>query len=104
MYHWVVGHPLFGDQVLRFRKGEGMPKKAKYLSILTMWTFIMFAVFIGLPDSAAWIKYFIALSGATGTLYIISQPNLKKGKTQQHYSYLCWRFQDVKKPQNIQMN
>ena len=78
MYHWVIGHPLFGDQVLRFRKGEGMPKKAKYLSILTMWTFIMFAVFIGLPDSAAWIKYFIALSGATGTLYIISQPNLKK--------------------------
>jgi len=78
MYHWVVGHPLFGDQVLRFRKGEGMPKKAKYLSIVTMWTFIMFAVFIGLPDSPAWIKYFIVFFGATGTLYIISQPDLKK--------------------------
>ena len=78
MYHWVVSHPLFGDQVLRFREGAGMPKKAKYLSILTMWTFIMFAVFIGLPDSAAWIKYFIALSGSMGTFYIISQPNLKK--------------------------
>jgi len=43
-----------------------------------MWAFIMFAVFIGLPDSAAWIKYFIVLSGATGTFYIISQPDLKK--------------------------
>ena len=78
MYHWVVSHPLFGDQVLRFREGDGMPKKAKYLSIVTMWTFIMFAIFIGLQNSAAWIKYFIALSGATGTFYIISQPNLKK--------------------------
>ena len=78
MYHWVVSHPLFGDQVVRFREGAGMPKKAKYLSIVTMWAFIMFAVFIGLPDSAAWIKYFIVLSGATGTFYIISQPGLKK--------------------------
>jgi hypothetical protein len=78
MYHWVVSHPLFGDQVLRFREGAGMPKKAKYLSIVTMWAFIMFAVFIGLQNSAAWIKYFIVLSGAMGTLYIISQPNLKK--------------------------
>ena len=78
MYRWVISHPLFGEQVLRFRKGEGMPKKAKYLSILTMWTFIMFAVFIGLPDLAAWIKSFIVLSGATGTFYIIKQPDLKK--------------------------
>ena len=78
MYHWVVGHPLFGNQVLRFREGEGMPKKAKYLSIATMWTFIMFAVFIGLTDSAAWIKYLIVLSGATGTFYIIKPPGLKK--------------------------
>jgi len=78
MYHWVVSHPLFGDQVLRFREGAGMPKKAKYLSIVTMWAFIMFAVFIGLQNSAVWIKYFIVLSGATGTFYIISQPNLKK--------------------------
>ena len=78
MYHWVVSHPLFGNQVLRFREGAGMPKKAKYLSIVTMWAFIMFAVFIGLPDAAAWIKYFIVLSGATGTFYIISQPDLKK--------------------------
>ena len=78
MYHWVVSHPLFGDQVLRFREGAGMPKKAKYLSIVTMWTFIIFAVFIGLPGSVAWIKYFIVLSGATGTFYIISQPDLKK--------------------------
>ena len=27
MYHWVVSHPLFSDQVLRFREGAGMPKK-----------------------------------------------------------------------------
>jgi hypothetical protein len=43
-----------------------------------MSTFIIFAVFIGLPGAAAWIKYFIVLSGATGTFYIISHPDLKK--------------------------
>jgi hypothetical protein len=55
-----------------------MPKKAKYCSLATMWAFISFAVFWGLPGSLAWVKSFIVLSGSAGTFYIIKQPNLKK--------------------------
>jgi len=82
MYHWVIRHPIFGDHVLQFREGKGMPKKAKYYSLATMWAFIFFAVFWGLPDSLVWIKSFVVLSGFVGTFYIIKQPNLKKWKIQ----------------------
>ena len=78
MYHWVIRHPIFGNHVLQFREGKGMPKKAKYYSLATMWAFIFFAVFWGLPDSLFWIKSFVVLSGSVGTFYIIKQPNLKK--------------------------
>ena len=26
MYNWIVDHPLFGESVMRFREGKGMPK------------------------------------------------------------------------------
>ena len=78
MYQWVVSHPIFGKHVLRFRKGEGMPQKAKYISIITMWGFVVFAVFFALPGSIIWIKYFILLSAVTGTFYIIKQPDFEK--------------------------
>ena len=76
MYHWVIRNPIFGEQVLQFREGKGMPKKAKYCSLITMWTFIAFAVFWGLPDLLVWIKSFIVLSGSVGTFYILKQPTL----------------------------
>ena len=77
MYHWVIRHPLFGEHVSRFRNGEGKPKKAKYFSIASMWAFVIFALLFALPTSIVWIKYFIVLSSAAGTFYIIRQPNLK---------------------------
>ena len=45
MYNWVINHPLFGESVLRFRSGEGMPIKAKYTSIIMMWFFILTSIF-----------------------------------------------------------
>jgi len=78
MYNWVIRHPIFGKHVLQFREGNGMPKKAKYCSLATMWTFITFAVFWGLPYSLVWIKSFIVFSGSVGTFYIIRQPDLEK--------------------------
>ena len=77
MYQWVVSHPIFGEAVLRFRNGDGMPKMAKYYSIITMWIFIIFAFLFGISDSGAWIKGLIIFSAIVGTFYIIRQPNLK---------------------------
>ena len=78
MYDWVINHPLFGESVLRFRSGEGMPIKAKYTSIIMMWFFISTSIFFFLQSHALWIKTIIALSGIIGTVFILRQPSIKK--------------------------
>jgi hypothetical protein len=78
MYNWVINHPLFGESVLRFRSGEGMPIKAKYTSIIMMWFFISTSIFFFLHSHALWIKAIITLSGFIGTVFILRQPTFKK--------------------------
>ena len=78
MYNWVINHPLFGESVLRFRSGEGMPIKAKYTSIIMMWFFILISIFFFLHSHTLWIKTIIALSGFVGTVFILRQPTFSK--------------------------
>ena len=78
MYNWVVDHPLFGESVMRFREGKGMPKKAKYFSISMMWFFISTSVFIFLYAAAPWVKIIIIVCGMIGTSFIIKQPTFIK--------------------------
>ena len=78
MYDWVINHPLFGESVLRFRSGKGMPLKAKYSAIIIMWFFISVSIFVFLYLHALWIKVIIILSGFIGTIFIIKQPTFSK--------------------------
>ena len=78
MYKWVINHPLFGESVLRFRSGKGIPIKAKYTSIIMMWFFISTSIFFFLHSHALWLKTIIALSGFIGTVFILRQPTFKK--------------------------
>ena len=78
MYNWVVRHPLFGESVMRFREGKGMPKKAKYFSISMMWFFISISVVIFLYTAAPWVKIIIVVCGMIGTSFILKQPTFNK--------------------------
>ena len=78
MYNWVINHSLFGESVLRFRSGKGIPIKAKYTSIIMMWFFISISIFFFLHSHALWLKTIIALSGFVGTVFILRQPTFKK--------------------------
>ena len=78
MYNWVINHPLFGESVLSFRSGKGIPIKAKYTSIIMMWFFISTSIFFFLHSHALWLKTIIALSGFIGTVFILRQPTFKK--------------------------
>lgn len=78
MYDWLTNHPLFGDSILRYRQGEGMPKQAKYTSISIMWLFIFISVFVFLNHFTIWIKMTIISLGLIGTTMIIIQPTYNK--------------------------
>ena len=72
LYDWVINHKYFGEHVKNFREGRGMPKKAKFMAIGTMWVFVSISVLFGIPDHMLMIKIITILGAATGTGYVIS--------------------------------
>lgn len=72
LYDWVINHKYFGEHVKNYREGRGMPKKAKFMAIGTMWIFVSISVLFGIPDHMLMIKVITILGAATGTGYVIS--------------------------------
>jgi len=36
-YAWLVSHPVLSKYILAYLNGSGIPRKAKYYTLLTMW-------------------------------------------------------------------
>ena len=36
-YSWLVAHPVLSKYILAYLNGEGIPRKAKYYTLFTMW-------------------------------------------------------------------
>jgi len=36
-YSWLIAHPILSKYILAYLNGEGIPRKAKYYTLLTMW-------------------------------------------------------------------
>ena len=72
LYNWVIENKYYGHHVKNFREGRGMPKKAKFMAIGTMWVFVSISVLFGIPDHMLMIKVITILGAATGTGYVIS--------------------------------
>ena len=36
-YAWLVSHPVLSKYILAYLNGEGIPRKAKYYTLFTMW-------------------------------------------------------------------
>ena len=74
LYRLVVNNRLFGQQVKRFLETGAMPRRAKTMSLASIWVFslasIVFAPYGWLFDIP------ILLLAVMGTIYIISRPTL----------------------------
>tara|TARA_B100000579_G_scaffold437039_1_gene464934 strand:+ start:1162 stop:1581 length:420 start_codon:yes stop_codon:yes gene_type:complete len=76
-YDWIINNKMFGHHVKNYREGKGIPKKSKPIILGTMWTFVLFAVFIAIPDSAPAVSKITTLVLAViGTIFILRIPNL----------------------------
>tara|TARA_B100001250_G_C19643246_1_gene719232 strand:- start:202 stop:621 length:420 start_codon:yes stop_codon:yes gene_type:complete len=76
-YDWIIYNKMFGHHVKNYREGKGIPKKSKPIILGTMWTFVLFAVLIAIPDSAPPISKIATLVLAViGTIFILRIPNL----------------------------
>ncbi len=72
LYNWILSNKYYGHHVKNYREGRGMPKRAKFMAIGTMWVFVSISVLFGIPDHMLMIKIFTILGAATGTGYLIS--------------------------------
>jgi uncharacterized membrane protein YbaN (DUF454 family) len=76
-YDWIINNKMFGHHVKNYREGKGIPKKSKPIILGTMWTFVLFAVLIAIPDSAPDVSRIATLVLAViGTIFILRIPNL----------------------------
>ena len=76
-YDWIIQNKLFGHHVKNYREGKGIPRKSKPIILATMWTFVLFAVLIAIPDSAPPVSKITTLVLAIiGTIFILRIPNL----------------------------
>tara|TARA_B100001996_G_scaffold377092_1_gene359217 strand:+ start:178 stop:606 length:429 start_codon:yes stop_codon:yes gene_type:complete len=77
-YDWIINNKLFGHHVKNYREGKGIPKKSKPIILSTLWCFVLFAVFIAIPNSAPPIsKISTLILAIIGTVFILKIPNLQ---------------------------
>ena len=75
-YNWIINNRMFGEHVKNYREGNGIPKRSKPVILGTMWAFVLFAVFIAIPDSAPEIsRNATVILAVIGTIFILRIPN-----------------------------
>ena len=75
-YDWIINNRMFGEHVKNYREGNGIPKRSKPVILGTMWAFVLFAVFIAIPDSAPEIsRNATVILAVIGTVFILRIPS-----------------------------
>ena len=74
-YDWVINNKLFGTHVKSFREGNGIPKRSKPMILATMWTFVLFAVLVAIPDDVPISKAATLILALIGTIFILRIPS-----------------------------
>tara|TARA_B100000902_G_scaffold67196_1_gene73451 strand:+ start:10504 stop:10971 length:468 start_codon:yes stop_codon:yes gene_type:complete len=77
-YDWIINNKMFGHHVKNYREGKGIPSKSKRFIIPTIWIFVLFAVFYGIPERLIYAKVATLILALIGTIFIIKIPNLQE--------------------------
>jgi uncharacterized membrane protein YbaN (DUF454 family) len=71
-YLWLVEHPRLGQYVMGYLDGRGLPLKAKYYTLLLMWSSLLITAFL-IVDSP-YPKVILPLTGIGVSVYIWRLP------------------------------
>lgn len=70
-YNWLVSHPVLSKYILAYLEGKGIPKKAKYYTLATMWlTMSISAFFVPLWE----VRVLLLCTGLAVSTYIWRLP------------------------------
>jgi len=73
-YNWLVSHPKLGGYILHYLNGEGIPKRAKWVTIIMIWLSIGFSAWFVVP--IVWVKFLLLGIACAVSFYIFRQPTL----------------------------
>ena len=68
-YQWLISHPHLGSYILHYLNGEGIPKRAKIIAIVMLWTSMGFSTWLVVP--ILWVKFLLIGIGIAVTIYIL---------------------------------
>ena len=74
-YRWLLTNKCFGEYIRNYRKGEGMPFKAKLYSIGFLWITITVSIFI---VHTLWISIILLIIASAVSWHIKSIPTYKR--------------------------
>jgi len=73
-YSWLINNPLFGEKVLRYRAGHGIPPRIKLVAVSIASLFVGYAALFGIPSELLFLRITVAAVGAFGVWFILSRP------------------------------
>ena len=76
LYQWLLNHKYFGTYIRNFRENKAIPLRAKIISLLLMWSTMLYCIFFLIP--LVWVKILLFLIAAGVTYHILSFKTLKK--------------------------
>ena len=74
LYHWLVTNKYFGSYIENYRSGNGIPLKAKVISIIILWVSMSYTIIFVIPLFP--IKILLVLIGSFFTWFILKQKTL----------------------------
>ncbi len=77
-YKWTISNRLFGEYIRNYREGKGIPIVNKVITLILLWTSILFATLFALK--ILWIRIILLLVASLVTIHIIAIKNYRKEK------------------------
>ena len=71
LYDWLLGLRGVGPAIRDFRAGRGVPARAKWLALGTMWLVAGLSFGPGMPSSWFWPRVLLLVVAAMGTVTVL---------------------------------
>ena len=71
LHRWLHSNRLFGPYLLAYHNGEGIPLRAKLLTLLLLWLTLGSSIFLVVPPHLWFVRLLLALIGTGVTIHIL---------------------------------
>lgn len=76
LYNWLISQKHLGPYIRNYRENRAIPLRAKIISMLLMWSTMIYCIFFLIP--LVWVKVILFLVAAGVSYHILSFKTLRK--------------------------